>query len=50
MFSLEDLSGLPPRRVVDFQFDLIYDVIPMSKTLYRFTLVELTKKNSGISY
>ena len=40
---LNDLLGLPPRRVVDFYIDLISDVISMSKTLYHFIIVELTK-------
>ena len=40
---LKDLPGLPPRRVVDFHIDMISDVIFMSKTLYHFILVELTK-------
>ena len=40
---LKDLPGLPPRKVVDFRIDLICDVISMSKTLYHFILVELTK-------
>ena len=29
--------------MVDFHIDLISNLIPMSKTLYCFTLVELTK-------
>ena len=40
---LKYLPGLPPRRVVDFHIDLISDVISMSKTLYHFILVELSK-------
>ena len=40
---LKDLPCLPPRRVVDFHIDRIYDVIFMSKTLYHFILVEFTK-------
>jgi hypothetical protein len=40
---IKDLLDLPLRRAVDFHIDLISDAIPMSKTLCRFTLVELTK-------
>ena len=40
---IKDLLELPLRIAVDFHIDLISDAIPMSKTLSRFTLVELTK-------
>ena len=32
---LEELAGLPTRREVDFLIDLIPEVTPISKTIYR---------------
>ena len=40
---LEELPGLPPRRKIDFQIDLIPDVTSISKTPYRFAPAELAE-------
>ena len=38
---LEDLSGLPPDRKIEFSIDLLPGSSPVSKTLYRMAPAEL---------
>ena len=38
---LEDLSGLPPDRKIEFSIDLLSGSSPVSKTLYRMAPAEL---------
>ncbi|GJV85860.1 putative reverse transcriptase domain-containing protein [Tanacetum coccineum] len=38
---LEDLSGIPPERQVEFRIDLIPDATPIAKTLYRLAPSEM---------
>ena len=38
---LDELLGLPPRRVVDFYIELHPGTLPISMTLHRMTPVEL---------
>ena len=38
---LEDLSGLPPERELEFEIELMPETTPISKTPYRMALVEL---------
>eukprot|EP00253_Pinus_taeda_P035807 PITA_35807 len=40
---LENILGLPPRRDIDFTTKLIPGVVPVSKALYRMSVLELTK-------
>ena len=36
-----ELPGLPPHRKVEFSIDLVLSVTPISKALYRLSLIEL---------
>ena len=38
---LEELSGLPPQREIEFAIDVVPDATPASITPYRMALVEL---------
>jgi hypothetical protein len=40
---LEEVSGLPPRRDVDFSIELALGVVPVSKTPYRMSTPELVE-------
>ncbi|XP_034710439.1 cathepsin D-like [Vitis riparia] len=40
---LDDLSGLPPEREVEFTIDLVLGITPISKTPYKMAPVELKK-------
>jgi hypothetical protein len=35
-----DLLGMPPKRAIEFKFELQPGTIPIVKSLYRMTLVE----------
>ena len=35
------MSGLPPRRDIDFSIELVPGVVPMSRTPYRMSTLEL---------
>ncbi|MGV7959528.1 hypothetical protein PJP14_29955, partial [Mycobacterium kansasii] len=37
----QEISGLPPRRHIEFQIDLVPDTAPISKAPYRMTPMEL---------
>jgi len=39
----EDLSGLPPDRVLEFSIDIIPGTAPISKAPYRMAPVELAE-------
>ncbi|GJR97725.1 zinc finger, CCHC-type containing protein [Tanacetum coccineum] len=41
----DDLTGLPPIRQTEFHIDLILDVTPLAKTLYRLAPSEKTPKD-----
>ena len=38
---LEDLSGLPPDREIEFLIELIPGIVPISKVSYRITPTEM---------
>lgn len=38
---LDELLGLPPKRVFDFSIDIVPRVEPISKVPYRMTTIEL---------
>jgi hypothetical protein len=40
---LEEVSGLPPRRDIDFSIELAPGAVPMSRTPYRMTTPELVE-------
>ncbi|GKG30781.1 hypothetical protein Tco_0423269, partial [Tanacetum coccineum] len=37
----EDLSGLPPQRQVEFRIDLVLEVTPVARSLYRLAPLEM---------
>jgi hypothetical protein len=40
---LEEVPGLPPRRDVDFSIELVLGLVPMSRTPYRVSTLELVE-------
>jgi hypothetical protein len=40
---LEEVSGLPPRREIDFSIELATGVVPVSRTPYRMSTAELVE-------
>nr|GFC77133.1 putative reverse transcriptase domain-containing protein [Tanacetum cinerariifolium] len=40
---LEDLSGLPPSREIEFRIDLIHGAMPVAKSPYRLAPTEMQK-------
>nr|GFC61739.1 putative reverse transcriptase domain-containing protein [Tanacetum cinerariifolium] len=38
---LEDLSGLPPSREIEFRIDLIHGAMPVAKSPYRLAPTEM---------
>jgi len=38
---LEDISGLPPDREVEFAIDVLPGTVPISKAPYRMVLIEM---------
>jgi hypothetical protein len=40
---LEEVSGLPPRRDIDFSIELAPGVVPVSRTPYRMSTNELVE-------
>jgi hypothetical protein len=39
----EEITGLPPRRDIDFTIDLVPGSTPVSKAPYRMSILELTE-------
>ena len=39
----EEVPGLPPRRDIDFSIELVPGVVPMSRTPYRMSTLELVE-------
>jgi hypothetical protein len=40
---LEEVSGLPPRRDIDFSIELTLGAVPVSRTPYRMSIPELVE-------
>jgi hypothetical protein len=40
---LEEMSGLPPRRDIEFSIELVSGAVPMSRTPYRMSTPELVE-------
>ena len=41
----EEISGLPPKREVDFTIELVQGAVPSSKAPYRMNILELNDRN-----
>jgi hypothetical protein len=39
----EEVSGLPPKRDIDFSIELVLGVVPMSRTPYRMSTLDLVE-------
>nr|GFD12486.1 putative reverse transcriptase domain-containing protein [Tanacetum cinerariifolium] len=45
---LDDLSGLPPVREIEFRIDLIPGALPVVKSPYRLALLEMSELSSQL--
>ena len=41
LYVFEEVTGLPPRRVVEFRIDLVPEAVPIGKAAYRMAPKEL---------
>ena len=48
MFFPEKITGLPPRRELDFTIELVPGVVPSSKYSYRMNILELSELKSQL--
>ena len=45
---LEEISGLPPKRELDFTIELVPGAVPSSKAPYRMNILELNELKSKL--
>ena len=45
---MEEISGLPPKRELDFTIELVPGTVPSSKAPYRMNILELNELKSQL--